>query len=151
MTRCSAARTQFSAPGDSAMRAVVAELRAMYPDIEEARGLHALLKQIVDRHEGASADYRALRRALDLCRRAFAAVEDRYCRDKLRIIEDFAAELFTHADHGKWQRETMSGGEFLRQQILGALELFDSRLYSLEAVRRSAARSSLKNLEPLRT
>jgi hypothetical protein len=30
----------------------------------------------------------------------------------------------------------MPGGDFLRQQIRGALELLESRLYSLERVRR---------------
>jgi phytoene dehydrogenase-like protein len=120
----------------------------MYPDIDAARGHHALLKQIVDRHPGAATDYRALRRVLELCRRAAAAVDDRYCRDKLRLIEDFAAEMFSHSEHGKWDRDSISGAQFLKQQILDALELFNSRLYSLEAVRR---KSSLKNLESLRT
>jgi hypothetical protein len=123
----------------------------MYPDIDEARGHHALLRQIVDRHAGAAIDYRALRRVLDLCRRAAAAVEDRYCRDKLRLIEDFAAEMFSHSEHGRWERDSISGEQFLKQQILDALELFSSRLYSLESLRRSAARASLKNIEPLRT
>jgi len=120
----------------------------MYPDIDEARGHHALLRQIVDRHVGAATDYRALRRVLDLCRSAAAAVDDRYCRDKLRLIEDFAAEMFSHSEHARWDRDSVSGAQFLKQQILDALELFNSRLYSLEAVRR---KSSLKNLEPLRT
>jgi phytoene dehydrogenase-like protein len=119
----------------------------MYPDIDEARGHHALLRQIVDRHAGAATDYRALRRVLELCRRAAAAVDDRYCRDKLRLIEDFAAEMFSHSEHRKWDRDSVSGAQFLKQQILNALELFNSRLYSLETVRRKA---SLKNLESLR-
>ena len=107
-------------------------------DIEEARSHHDLLRQIVDRHATAATDYRALRRVLDLCRRASGAIDDRYCRDKLRLVEDFAAEMFCHGE----QRT-----QFLRQQILDALELFDSRLYSLEILRRSAARSSLKAIE----
>jgi hypothetical protein len=100
---------------------------AMYTDIDEARAQHAALKLIVERHAGP-ADYRALRRMLELCRRATAAVEDRYCRDKLRLVEDFAAELFSHGE---------PRAQFLRQQILNALELFDSRLYSLETLRRT--------------
>lgn len=120
----------------------------MYPDIDEARGHHALLKQIVDRHAGAATDYRALRRVLELCRRAAAAIDDRYCRDKLRLIEDFAAEMFSHSEHRRWDRDSISGEQFLKQQILDALELFNSRLYSLETLRR---KTSLKNLEALRT
>jgi hypothetical protein len=119
----------------------------MYPDIDEARVQHDLLRQIVDRHAGAATDFRSLRRVLDLCRRAAAAIDDRYCRDKLRLIEDFAAEMFAHSDHGKWDRVSVSGTQFLKQQILDALELFASRLYSLETVRRKA---SLKSFESLR-
>jgi len=110
----------------------------MYSDIEEARSHHDLLRQIVERHAAAATDYRALRRVLDLCRRATGAIDDRYCRDKLRLVEDFAAEMFCHGE----QRT-----QFLRQQILDALELFHSRLYSLEILRRSAARSSRKAIE----
>jgi hypothetical protein len=123
----------------------------MYPDIDEARSHHAALKQIVDRHAGVATDYRALRRVLDLCRRAAAVLDDRYCREKLRLIEDFAAEMFSHSEHARWDRDSMSGEQFLKQQILGALELFSSRLYSLETLRRAAARASLKSAEPLRT
>ena len=102
----------------------------MYSDIDDARAHHAALKQIVERHAGVAADYRALRRVLELCRRAADAIDDRYCRDKLRLVEDFSAEMLAHG-----QQRT----EFLKQQILNALELFRSRLYSLEMLRRSAA------------
>ena len=123
----------------------------MYSDLDEARAHQASLRQIVDRHTGAGSDFRALRRVLDLCRRAADAIDDRYCRDKLRLVEDFAAEMFAHAEHVKWQRESMSGADFLKQQIVGALELFSSRLYSIEMLRRSSARASFARIEPLRT
>ena len=121
----------------------------MYSDLEEARSHLTLLRQLVDRHAGTAADFRALRRVLDLCRRAADAIDDRYCRDKLRLVEDFAAEMFSHSEHVKWERESMSGAEFLKQQILGALELFHSRLYSIEVLRRSPARASLARIQPL--
>ena len=120
-------------------------------DLDQARGHHAQLRLIVERHSGAAADYRALRRVLDLCRRATEAVDDRYCREKLRLVEDFGAELFSHSEHVRWERESMPGGEFLKQQILGALELYHSRLYSIEVLRRSTSRLSLAGIEPLRT
>lgn len=116
-------------------------MAAMHSDLDEARGHHALLRQLVERHSGAASDFRALRRVLDLCRRAADAIDDRYCRDKLRLVEDFAAEMFSHSEHDKWRRESMSGAEFLKAQILSALELFHSRLYSIEMLRRPAARS----------
>ena len=105
----------------------------MYSDIDEARAQHAALKALVERHGCASRDYRALRRLLELCRRAGAAIDDRYCRDKLRLVEDFAAEMFAAGE---------SRALFLQQQVMSALELFHSRLYSLEISRRSAARTS---------
>jgi len=123
----------------------------MYSDLDEARAHQVSLRQIVDRHTGAGSDFRALRRVLDLCRRAADAIDDRYCRDKLRVVEDFAAEMFAHSEHVRWQRESMSGADFLKQQIVGALELFSSRLYSIEMLRRSSARASFARIEPLRT
>jgi hypothetical protein len=127
----------------TALRPAASQNRtAMYADIDEARAQHAALKQIVERHAGAAADYRALRRVLELCRRAAAAIDDRYCRDKLRLVEDYSAEMLSHGEHR---------AQYLRQQILDALELYHSRLYSLEILRRTAARSGLKSLEPLRT
>lgn len=122
----------------------------MFTDLDEARRHHASLRQLVERHSGAASDFRALRRVLDLCRRAAEAIDDRYCRDKLRLVEDFAAEMLSHSEHDKWARETVSGAEFLKQQILGALELFHSRLYSIEVLRRSPARANLARIEPLR-
>ena len=101
----------------------------MFSDIDEARAQHAALKLIVERHPGAASDYRSLRRVLDLCRRAAEVIDDRYCRDKLRLVEDFSAEMFSHGENR---------AQFLRQQILNALELFHSRLYSLETARRRA-------------
>ena len=123
----------------------------MNSDLDEARAHQVSLRQIVDRHTGAGSDFRALRRVLDLCRRAADAIDDRYCREKLRLVEDFAAEMFAHSEHDKWQRESISGADFLKQQIVGALELFSSRLYSIEMLRRSSARASLARIEPLRT
>lgn len=102
-----------------------------------------MLRQLVERHSGAATDFRALRRVLDLCRRAAEVIDDRYCRDKLRLVEDFAAEMFSHSAHDKWQRESVSGAEFLKAQILSALELYHSRLYSIEMRRRSPARALL--------
>jgi len=113
----------------------------MYSDIDDARAHHDALRQIAERHAGGAADYRALRRVLELCRCAAAAIDDRYCRDKLRLVEDFSAEMLSQGEPRT---------EFLKQQILNALELFRSRLYSLEMLRRSAARS-LGSMEPLRT
>ena len=113
----------------------------MYSDIDEARAHHAMLRQLIERHAGAAVDFRALRRVLEVCRRATAAIDDRYCRDKLRLVEDFAAELFSHGE---------SRAQFLKQQILDALELFGSRLYSIESRRPAAPRAGRRAAAPQR-
>lgn len=123
----------------------------MNTDLDDARRHHAMLRELVERHSGVATDFRALRRVLDLCRRAAEAIDDRYCRDKLRLVEDFAAEMFSHSEHDKWQRESVSGAEFLKAQILSALELYHSRLYSIEMLRRSAARARLAPAASLRS
>ena len=103
-------------------------------DVAEARRLHAALRDIFARHAGVAPDFRALARVLALCEAAAHAVDDAYCRDKLRLAADYAAEMLSQRDHARWGRDSASGAEFLRQQVLNALELYASRLYSLEVL-----------------
>ena len=107
-------------------------------DIETARRHHKALKQFFSSHTGEAADLRALRRVLALCDAASIAVQDDYCREKLRLVGEYAAEMLGRGNHAKWGPDSLSGAEFLRQQVLNALDLFASRLYSLEALRRAA-------------
>ena len=106
-------------------------------DLDLARQHHSALKQLFTRHLGDAADYRALRRALALCHGASQAVDDGYCREKLRLVGEYAAELLCASEHSKWGRDSQSGAEFLRQQVLNALDLYASRLYSIGALRRA--------------
>ena len=106
-------------------------------NMAEARWLHAALREFFMRHVSATPDFRALGRVLALCEQAVRAVDDAYCREKLRRIAEYAAGLLSQRQHAKWGRDEVSGAEFLRQQILNALELYASRLYSLEALRAS--------------
>ena len=108
-------------------------------NVAEARRLCAALRELFARHAGGTPDFRALRRALALCQAACDALDDAYCREKLRLVGEYAAELLSQRDHTKWGRDSASGVEFLRQQVLNALELYASRLYSLEALRASGA------------
>jgi hypothetical protein len=82
-------------------------------DLEAARRHHRALKHFFVSHTGEAPDLRALRRVLTLCESASAAVDDDYCREKLR------------------------------QQVLNGLELLASRLYSLGALRRTAERKGM--------
>jgi hypothetical protein len=105
-----------------------------YPDIDRAREGTSALRRIVEGYAGAGADLRALRRVVDLCREMQDAIEDDYCLEKIRVVVEYAAELLSQAEHRA--RGSLSGVDFLRQQIGSALELLQSRLYSLERGRR---------------
>ncbi|HUQ74903.1 MAG TPA: hypothetical protein VM183_09275 [Burkholderiales bacterium] len=110
-----------------------------YPDIQRAREGQAALQRIIDGYAGPGADLRALRRVVDLCRDVSEAIDDEYCREKIRMVAEYSAELLSRAEHRA--RGALSGIEFLRQQVRGALELIESRLYSLERARRFGQQS----------
>jgi len=105
-----------------------------YPDIDRAREGSSALRRIVESYAGPGADLRALRRVVDLCREMQDAIEDDYCLEKIRAVAEYSAELLSQAEHRA--RGALSGIDFLRQQIRSALELLQSRLYSLERGRR---------------
>jgi hypothetical protein len=112
------------------------------PDVAQAWRLHAALRELFARHAGGAPDLRALRRVLALCQAASDAVDDAYCREKLRLVSEFGAELLAQRDHARWGRDSATGVEFLRQQVLNALELYASRLYSLQALRGAIAETA---------
>ena len=108
----------------------------MMTDLAEARRVHAALRDAFSRPAGEAADMRALRRVLALCHAGAQAVDDAYCHEKLRLVGEYGAELLSGSGLARWGRDAAAGAEFLRQQVLSALELFASRLYSIEALRR---------------
>ena len=105
-----------------------------YPDIQRARDGQSALQRIVQAHAGERADLRALRRVVDICREVTEAIDDDYCREKVRLVAEYAAELLSQDQHRA--RGSIPGVDFLRQQIRAGLELLESRLYSLERARR---------------
>ncbi|HEY2337602.1 MAG TPA: hypothetical protein VGI18_09600 [Burkholderiales bacterium] len=112
-----------------------------YADIDEARRRHAELKEMFSSHRADWATGAGeLQRIENLCREAAAAINDPQCREEMGIVGDYAAELFGRGEHRKWESESMSGAEFLRLQILKALDSFHSRLYSIEAIRHAGER-----------
>jgi hypothetical protein len=108
-----------------------------YPDLEQARSCHAALRECFYRDADWS-DPPVLRRVQSLCRAAREAVPDAQCHEELRLVADYAAELVSASRHEKYESQSLSGTEFLRLQILRALDSFNSRIYSLEAIRRTA-------------
>jgi len=105
-----------------------------YPDIERAREGQAALRGIFDGYVGSRADRRALRRVVDLCAEVSDAIDDDYCREKVRTVAEYGAELLSQPELRA--RGPIPGADFLRQQIHAALELLQSRLYTLERARR---------------
>jgi hypothetical protein len=114
---------------------------AMESDIDLARKQLESLKELFVRHSG-EADARALRWLIALCRAT--GIDDEYCRSKLAMVEELGAEMFTHGGHRHFS------ADYLRQRILDALELFESRLYSLgllRAPRQARVSSSVARFE----
>ena len=93
-------------------------------DLELARRHLDSLKDLFARHSG-EADARALRCLIALCKAVSLTLEDDYCRDKLTAVEEQGAELFTHGGHRRFS------ADLLRRRIFDALELLESRVYSI--------------------
>jgi len=106
-----------------------------FADLDEARRLHGGLLEIVLHRPGGWADRVALSEILELCRAASAAIEDAQCVEQLRIVAQFAADLFSDQGHKKWDRGKVSGADFLRLEIVRTLHLFSRRLSEIEAAR----------------
>src|ERR1700730_5035687 len=122
-----------------------------YPDLDEARKHYAALKDIFGSRPGAQADPEALRRVEEHCWAATAALDDAYCREEIGIVGDYAAAIFSAAGKRIWEQSPLSGTEFLRLQILKALDSFHSRIYSTEAIRRAGGQPpSLRSVNPRR-
>ncbi len=122
-----------------------------YPDLDEARRLHGALHALF-LHAANVDDAQELRRVENLCAQAVSAVSDEYCRQEMAIVAGYAAEIYSQGNSRKYESESLSGGEFLRLQVLKALDSFHSRIYSLEAMRRAAeAQISLSARDEPRT
>ena len=112
---------------------------AFQRDLDRASRQLAALKELFERHS-CEPDARALRWLLSLCRAT--ALDDEYCRAKIAMVEELGAELFSYGGPRR------SGVEFLRHRVQEALELLESRLYSLGVGRaRSGASTSISRFE----
>ena len=122
----------------------------METNIGLVRGHLGALQDIVRKHSAGGPDWRALRRVVALCAEAGEALEDDYCRAKLHLIAERAAELLASTEQGRWRRDSMSGAVFLTLQILNALELCYTRLDSLEAMQVNASLGAYSSAAPWR-
>ena len=91
-------------------------------DLERARECHGALREIFIHHPGGWADKNALDRVEKLAWQAMTAVNDAECQELLGIVERCAAALYSEAEHHKWRMASLPGADFLRLQILHALD-----------------------------
>ena len=111
----------------------------MNKDLNLVREHYAALRDLIVQNPGGREDVAARAKVQVLCEAAMAALDDPECRQRMRAIESHAAELFSAAKHRKWDRSHLTGADYLRLQILIALEGVNTRLFFLDALRDRAA------------
>jgi hypothetical protein len=90
------------------------------------------IRDLILHHSGGWADAESLRRFRRLSYSAAAAAGDVECTELLRLADEYAADLFSQADHQKWTRGRTSGADVLRLRILAKLDAFRDRLNRLQ-------------------
>jgi hypothetical protein len=120
----------------------------VYKDIRQVREHYAALRDLIAHRVGGRDDVAARAQVAVLCEAAIAALDDAEARQRLRAIERHAAELFSDDQHQKWDRQHMSGADYLRLQVFIALEGVNTRLFFLETLRDRAAQQSAGAFAP---
>jgi hypothetical protein len=111
----------------------------MYKDLRDLREYYSTLRELVMRHAGGWDDADSRVKVDGLCGAAMAVLDDIECRERLRAVRSHAAELYSREGHLKWGRAGMTGADYLRLQILIALEAVNTRLFFIETLRNRAA------------
>jgi hypothetical protein len=111
----------------------------VYPDIRRVREHYAAIRELISLNAGGWEDVATHSRVALLCAASIAALDDFECRQSLRTVQRHAAELYSAHGHRKWDREHMSGAQYLRLQIFIALEALHTRLLGVEATRDRAS------------
>lgn len=105
--------------------------RRKFHDLEHARLHLAALKELF--LEGIASDARALRRITALCSAAQSVLNDPYCSMKIAAVAECAAA---------WSARRRTGRpELYLEQLLDLLDLLQSRIHAIEAIRRASATS----------
>ena len=115
-----------------------------YPDLDEVRKQYSALRELVIHNAGGWDDATTRERMKVLVDRAIDALDDAECTQHLRRVQANAAALYSAEDHAKWQRKSMSGADYLRLQILISLEVVNTRLFMIDALRNRAAEASVR-------
>ena len=105
---------------------------------DDAMSYCARIRDLILTHPGGWADLDALQRFWQLSGAAERAADDTESSELLRAAGQYAADLFSRADHYKWARGSTSGADVLRLCILGRLDAFRDRVRVLLAFTRGA-------------
>jgi hypothetical protein len=106
-----------------------------YTDLKQLRETYVTLRELVIHNPGGWDDAATRTKVARLCNAGILALDDTECRERLRTVVTQACELFSREGHLKWTRSTMSGADYLRLQMLIALEALRTRLFFIEATR----------------
>lgn len=117
-----------------------------YPDLEEVRKQYAALRELVIHNPGGWDDAATRERVDYLVARGIDALDDADSKQQLRRVQAHAAALYSGEEHAKWQRKSMSGADYLRLQILIALEVINTRLFMIDALRNRSATAGRREL-----
>jgi hypothetical protein len=121
-----------------------------YKDLREVRNCYTALRELIIRTNGGWDDVESRAKVAGLCNAGVAALDDAECRDRLRAVQTQAAELFSREGHLKWTRKNMSGADYLRLQILIALEALNTRLFFIDTLRsRASSQKPDEDLAPV--
>ena len=107
----------------------------MYKDLGEVRKHYGALRDLISHTPGGREDVATRVKVGLLCEAAIAALDDPECRQRLRLVDRHAADFFSEGEHRKWDRAQMAGADYLRLQMLIALEGVNTRLFFLSAMR----------------
>jgi hypothetical protein len=118
-----------------------------YTDLKQVRETYITLRELVIQNPGGWDDVASRARVERLCDAAILSLDDKECRERLRAVWIQGADLYSRSGHLKWARTKMSGADYLRLQMLIALEAVNTRLFFLEAAR-DRARAALVQTHP---
>ena len=104
-------------------------------DLKLVREQYATVRDVVIRNPGGWDDLVSRARVQRGCECAIEALADAECQERWRAVEAQAKELYSAEGHKRWARRNMSGADYLRLQILIALEAVNTRLFFIDAMR----------------
>ena len=108
-----------------------------HPDLESAQRHLDGLRALLGGDAGKGLETLA---ALELLAGSLTrALPDVICQDRLSDLRFYAAELWSGSPSARWERDALSAPDYLRLQIMKALNALDARLQSLHAMRLASA------------